>query len=110
MSKYHSIKMSVDGVEFDSKKECERYIKLCEMMNAGLIDELECQVTFELIPKMKDAFGKTVRPCTYRADFVYRDNETGKTIVEDVKGYKTPDYRIKKKLMLQVHGITVQEV
>ena len=110
MSKYKSIKMSVDGVEFDSKKEAERYIELCEMMNAGLIDQLECQVRFELIPKMRDADGKCVRPCTYLADFVYRDNETGATIVEDVKGYKTPEYRIKKKLMLQVHGITVREV
>jgi hypothetical protein len=31
-----------------------------------------------------------------------------KTVVEDVKGASTPEYRIKRKLLLQVHGIEVK--
>jgi hypothetical protein len=31
-------------------------------------------------------------------------------VVEDVKGFKTPVYRLKKKLMLAVHGIIVVEI
>ena len=48
------------------------------------------------------------RPCTYVADFVYK--EGGKTVVEDTKGFRTKDYIIKRKLMLQVHGIRIKEV
>ena len=40
-------------------------------------------------------------------DFVYQ--EDGHTVVEDCKGFRTPEYRIKKKLMLWVHGIKIRE-
>lgn len=74
---------------------------------AGVIADLKRQVKFELIPSQR-VDGKVVeRPCTYVADFVYQ--EGGKTVVEDVKGYKTPDYRIKKKLLLYIHGIQIRE-
>ncbi len=46
---------------------------------------------------------------TYRADFVYSDN-AGNTVVEDVKGIKTKDYIIKRKLMLSVYGVRIKEV
>lgn len=75
---------------------------------------MRCQVPFELIPKQKRADGKWENPCTYIADFVYRDG--CKVVVEDVKGYddsKSAAYRlfvIKRKLMLMVHGITIKEV
>jgi hypothetical protein len=110
MSKYNSKKLSMDGEVFDSKKELRRYMDLLDALNAGEISCLERQVKFELIPKQRDADGKAVRPCSYVADFVYRDNETGETVVEDVKGFKTKEYRIKWKLMLWVNGITVREV
>jgi hypothetical protein len=35
--------------------------------------------------------------------------ENGKLVVEDVKGVKTEVYKIKKKLMLWVHGIRIKE-
>lgn len=55
--------------------------------------------------------GKLVqRACFYVADFVYVDNATGETVVEDVKGVRTKDYIIKRKLMLWVHGIRIKEV
>jgi hypothetical protein len=40
----------------------------------------------------------------------YTDRETGQTVVEDVKGMATDVYRIKRKLVLAVHGVDVQEI
>ncbi len=50
------------------------------------------------------------KSCKYIADFVYTDNETGHTVVEDTKGMRTKDYIIKRKLMLYLHGIRIKEV
>ena len=106
--KYNSIKTEVDGIKFDSKKEANRYLELKILERAGEISHLARQVKYELIPSQR-VDGKLVeRPCSYIADFVYLEN--GETVVEDTKGYKTPDYIIKRKLMLQVHGIRIREV
>ena len=75
---------------------------------AGAIQNLQRQVKYQLIPSQKIA-GKVVeRACCYVADFVYEEN--GQTVVEDTKGFKTPEYIIKRKLMLWVHGIRIREV
>lgn len=107
-SKYHSRKITKDGMTFDSVKEYRRYCELRLLERAGAITELERQVKFELIPSQRIA-GKVVeRACAYIADFVYMEN--GKKVVEDTKGFRTPDYIIKRKLMLWVHGIRIKEV
>ena len=78
---------------------------------AGLISNLREQVRFELIPTQRDAAGKLIeRAVHYVADFVYTDNETGQPVVEDVKGVRTKEYIIKRKLMHYVHGIALREV
>ena len=102
-SKYHNRRK--DG--FDSQKEFNRYAELALMQRAGKISDLQRQVRFELIPaQYKD--GKCIyRSCTYVADFVYMEN--GEKVVEDSKGFKTPEYIIKKKLMFQRYGILVKE-
>ena len=108
-TKYHSRKITIDNQTFDSMKEFARWKDLQRLLGAGVITDLKRQVKFELIPSQKNEFGKVIeRPVTYVADYVYKKN--GKQIVEDVKGYKTPEYRIKKKLMLYVHGIRIHEV
>lgn len=43
--------------------------------------------------------GKMIRAITYRADFSYYDNIKKKFVVEDVKGFKTTDYKIKVKML-----------
>ena len=103
MSKYHAKKTVVDGIIFQSRKEAKRYQELKLMQRAGLISDLRRQVTFELIPKQQGE-----RAVSYIADFVY--SEDGQTVVEDVKGVRTPVYRIKKKLMLWRHGVRIREV
>ncbi len=110
--KYHSRKVVVDGITFDSRRESERWKELNRLLQAGEISDLRRQERFTLIPAQYSGEGKhrklLERKCEYLADFVYRQN--GETIVEDVKGYRTPDYIIKRKLMLYVHGIRVREV
>ena len=108
--KFGNKKVLVDGMIFDSKKEARRYLELKMLQQAGEISGLECQKIFELIPRQTDENGKFLEhPVKYIADFVYTDKD-GRTIVEDTKGYRTPDYIIKRKLMLKVHGIRIVEI
>lgn len=109
-TKYNNKKITVDGQKFDSKKEANRYKELKLMEKAGAIKDLRMQAKFTLIPAQRDeATGKVVeRECSYKADFVYE--EDGKTVVEDVKGFRTKEYVIKRKLMLWRYGIRIREV
>lgn len=110
MSKYKAIKTEIDGITFASRKEATRYVELKYMERAGLITDLQLQRVFTLIGEQRDANGKIIeRPCKYIADFAYKD-KTGKMIVEDTKGMRTKDYVIKRKLMLSIYGIQIQEV
>lgn len=95
---------------YDSEKEYKRAQKLKLMQRAGLISDLREQVVFLLIPSQTNSEGVEEKPVRYKADFVYLDNETGQTVVEDTKGFRTPEYIIKRKLMLMVHGITIKEI
>ena len=97
------IKDPATGFVFDSKAEFTRWCELRILERAGKISDLQRQVKYELIPKQKGE-----RACTYLADFVYKDSD-GNTVVEDTKGVKTDAYRIKRKLMLWVHGIKIKE-
>lgn len=80
------------------------------MARAGLISDLREQVRYLLVPSQRLDDGTLERPVHYVADFVYTDNETGRTVVEDTKGVRTKEYIIKRKLMLYVHGIRIKEV
>lgn len=96
--KYNATKTVVDGYEFDSKKEADRYLKLKLQEHCGFISNLELQPEFIL----QDGFrklGQWIRPIKYRADFKYQKD--GETVVEDVKGKKTKEYMIKKKMFLK---------
>lgn len=97
MTKYNSKKTTVDGIRFDSKLEAERYCELKLLAKSGEIYGLTLQPTFELIPSFKKG-GKTYRRTVYKADFSYFDARTNKQVIEDVKGFKTAVYKIKKHL------------
>ena len=120
--KYHNTKVKVDGIEFDSTHEKNRYLRLKMMQSAGMIHGLELQKKFVLIPTQRepDTIGKRggkhkgkviERETVYIADFTYYTKD-GEFVVEDVKSpaTKTPHYILKRKLMLYVHGIRVKEV
>lgn len=104
---------------FDSKHERDRYCDLKLLQKAGVISDLRCQVSFRLIPEQRepDTLGPRggrrrgrvlEKAVDYVADFAYVKD--GQTVVEDAKGVRTKDYIIKRKLMLWLHGIRVQEV
>lgn len=104
-SKYHAKKVGGHA----SKKEHNRANQLKLMQRAGVISGLQEQVSYEVIPAQRDNAGKLLEhACRYVADFVYY-NENGELVVEDTKGFKTPEYKIKRKLMLLVHGIRIKE-
>ena len=94
---------------FDSKKEYTRFMELSLLERTGKIQKLERQVSYLLIPSQR-IDGKVVeRPVKYIADFVYLDDRD-RLVVEDTKGFRTKDYVIKRKLMLQQYGIRIKEI
>lgn len=109
-SKYGSRKTVMDGIVFDSKREALRYRELSLMLRAGEISDLKLQEKFEIIPVQRDENGKVIeRAAYYIADFVYKDRD-GRTVVEDAKGYRTPEYILKRKEMLRMYKIRIREV
>lgn len=112
-NKYSNQRTVIDGISFDSRKEARRWTELLLMRKAGIISNLERQMKFVLIPaQYAEVNGKSrciERECAYIADFVYT-NESGETVVEDVKGFRTPEYIQKRKMMLYFHGIRIKEV
>lgn len=130
-NKYGAKKVATpDGEEFDSKAEYHRWCELKLLERAGKISDLQRQVKYELLPavyetysRYSDKTGKRLKDgrriiekeVAYIADFVYKD-EQGKTVVEDVKGYRDPSsagyakFVLKRKMMLHFHGIKIREV
>lgn len=119
LQKYGNKKVVVDGIIFDSKKEAQRWRELNLLESMGEIKGLRRQVKFNLIPTQREPDttgkrggiirGKVIeKECNYIADFLYWQD--GKMIVEDTKGMRTAGYKIKRKLMLYVHGIRIKEV
>ena len=132
-TKLNNKSIVIDGIEFQSKKEGNRYAELKLLQRAGEISDLELQKKYELIPAQyeiietgeyykageKKGQPKTKRVCVeqsivYIADFVYQKN--GQTVVEDVKGYRDPSsatyakFVLKRKMMLWIHGIRIKEI
>lgn len=120
-NKYNAHSVDYDGIHFDSQKEALRYKELTFLISSGIITNLRRQVKYVLIPAQREPStvgprggvkpGKLIeKECSYIADFVYTVVETGETVVEDTKGFRTKDYLIKRKLMLFVYGIKIKEI
>ena len=119
-NKYGSKKVEVGGIVFDSKKEARRWQELKLLEASGEIHSLQRQVKFVLIPAQREPDttstrggirkGKTIeKECSYVADFVYFD-KSGAKHIEDTKGFRTKDYIIKRKIMLYIFGIRIEEI
>lgn len=120
-NKYKNTKVVVEGIVFQSKREANRYQELSLLERVGAIKNLKRQVKYTLIPSQyekiwnpqKKAFvrGKCLeRECSYVADFVYVDVKSGEVVVEDVKGFRTPEYILKRKMLLYLHDIRIKEI
>ena len=113
MSKYRNKPTIIDGIRFDSKKEANRYQELKLLEKSGEIRGLRHHNRWPIIVN-------GAKICDYESDFDYhlRYLELGDSYgwsleIEDVKSEHTrklPVYRLKKKLMLAVHGIEIREV
>lgn len=124
-NKYGNNKVECDGHKFDSLREYRRYLYLKHEQEKGNIVCLELQKPFLLIPTQMEPTGdiyqrgpnkgkpkmKCVeKECVYKADFAYIRKSDNAFVVEDAKGMKTKEYIIKRKLMLMIWGIKIQEV
>ena len=102
-TKYNNKVTFIDGHRFMSKREAARYVDLKNLERGGIISNLELQPRFPIVIN-------GVKICDYVADFRYYDNERRREVVEDVKGVKTPEYKLKKKLVLAVLGLEIVEI
>lgn len=110
--KFGNKKVVLEGATFDSVKEARRYRELKILERAGEIKELQTQYAFVLAESVRFSNEPRKKPAVkYVADFVYRVGD--KLIVEDVKSAATRKekyFRLKKHLMMSVHGIEISEV
>lgn len=121
--KYGNKKVTIDGIEFDSKKEGERYLVIKEAEEQGIISNLQRQVAFELIPKVTERVIKHLKTkdkvverfvqsaIVYVCDFMY--DKDGVTIVEDIKispKVITDHYRLKEKIFRWKFGFPIKRV
>jgi len=100
-NKYRNTRVSYDGRQFDSKRECEVYKRFAAALKGGAISELECQKRYRILVE-------GMHVCTYVADFWVK-YPNGEVEVWDAKGFKTKEYLLKKKLMKAVYDINVRE-
>lgn len=125
VNKYRNKKVSFQGEEFDSKREMQRYLVLKDAESKGIIQNLQKQVNFELIPKIEEDVvihlktkdkiqRKTIQqPIVYRADFVYEKD--GVMVVEDVKASASMRaldkvFLLKEKLFRWKYGFSIKRV
>ncbi len=105
-SKYNNRKAYAFGRTFDSVGERDRAFYLTEAVSQGVIRELRFQTPFRLSVN-------GVHICKYIADFVYEKKDSRGNwheIVEDFKGFETPVFKLKNKLMKACHNIEVRIV
>ena len=112
-NKFQARAVRVDGILFDSTREAARYHELKLLAVAGEITDLEIHPGFPLI------VGRLHHdpPCfttvgMFHADFRYKVRHTGTLVVEDVKSgpTKTEAYRLRKRIVEEVHGIVITEI
>lgn len=102
-SKYGAKRTEIDGVTFASKRESVHYARLKLLEKAGEITQLVLQPPFPIVVN-------GIKVGKYLADFSYRSKD-GVLHVIDVKGMKTPMYRLKKKLVEAIYRhINIEEV
>ena len=96
--KFGAIPTIVDDIKFSSKKESKRYLQLKALKDAKQIIFFLRQVPFHLPGNVK-----------YICDFlIFWEDET--VTIEDVKGFKTPAYITKKKIVESIYPIKITEV
>ena len=109
--KYRNKPTHVDGIRFASGREAGRYGELKLLERAGLISELELQPKFKLgtddAPILIRSRGyPNGRRAVYLGDFRYLNN-TGESVVEDVKGIDNPLSRLKRAIVEAQYSVVI---
>jgi Iap family predicted aminopeptidase len=109
-NKYHARKCTVDGIRFDSMREAKRYQELRLLVQAGVIRGLTLQPEYKIWVTNRWT-GEFVHIGRYRADFWYI-GATDAVVIEDAKSpaTRTTAYRLRKRLVEAIHGVTIREV
>ena len=94
----YTVHKNFNGIKtkFDSKAEYQRFLYLKNLEENGIITELKMQTKFLLQEKYTNAKKEKIQAINYKADFTYKKD--GKWIVEDVKGFITNEFKLKKKM------------
>ena len=100
-NKYNARKTTVCGRTFDSKREADYYLEILARKQAGEILRIGFQPQYTLLEGFKDNTGKNQKPITYTADFLVEYDDGRREVVE-VKGMRTRDYLLRKKLFLHM--------
>lgn len=107
--KYGATAVEVDGIRFASKREAKRWSELKLLERLGEIRDLKRQVPVLMRGEKEPIKTPTGRNATYRADFTYIDNLNGAWVIEDSKGFRTPEYKLKRAILAAM-GIQIREV
>lgn len=109
MTKYGAQRAVVDGTAFASKREARRWAELLLLQRAGEITDLRRQVKIGMEGRDGPILTQTGRKAAYVADFTYVDPRNGCLVIEDAKGFPTPEYKLKRAILAAM-GITIKEV
>lgn len=90
-NKYNNKKIFIGGKRYDSEKEFLRHRELIVLERAGAISQLRFHDKQDLLILIEKPLLK------YEPDFCYIEN--GKLIIEDLKGYQTKEFKVKKKII-----------
>ena len=93
--KYHAKRHVINGLNYDSKLEAEHGLELQIRKQAKEVTDFQRQVRFKY-------YVNDQHICDHIVDFLvtYPD---GHQEVEEVKGFATPEWRIKHKLFLALY-------
>lgn len=109
--KYRAVAVEIDGHRFPSKAEARRYGDLKLLQRIGNISDLVLQPQFPLGTDDKPVLIRSKgfpngRRAKYIADFGYTD-QCGARIIEDVKGFQTSEFKLKRAIVEAQYGIRI---
>jgi hypothetical protein len=110
--KYGAKPTTIDNIRFASQAEARRYAELQLLVKIGRIRDLTLQPKYPLhvVKLYRNGWPIEIETvATYVGDFEYIECESGEIVTEDVKGFKTAAYLLKKKLVRAIHGIEIRE-
>ncbi len=96
--KFNAVQTIVDSIKFPSKSEARRYKELKKLQFSN-------HIIFFLRQPMFDLPGGV----TYRADFIIFWSD-GNVTIEDVKGFETSEFKLKKKMVEELYPINIEVV